>query len=167
VFEEVGAPGNVRDAWWGVQMKRFDVAKTAVPRALINGVEDRSHGHLNWFPDMSRYVALFIHKALLARLGSTVSEPAGLRNVPFESGWLADPTETQTPAPPWLGGQHGTDRSQAGPISRKPTAISAISCYFAGRSMTPSFNTARHCRTSPITRKPITTWATLCCNPGG
>jgi hypothetical protein len=99
-FEEVGAPGNVREAWWGVQMKRFGVAKAAIPQALINGIEDRSHGHLNWFPDMSRYVALFIHKAVMARLGSSaVSGPAGLQNVPFESGWLADPTETQPPAP--------------------------------------------------------------------
>ena len=98
-FEEVGAPGNVREAWWGVQMKRFSAAKAAFPQALINGVEDRSHGHLNWFPEMSRYVALFIHKAVVARLGNGASRPTGLLNPPFESGWLADPAETKAPAP--------------------------------------------------------------------
>ena len=100
-FEEVGAPGNVRDAWWGVQMKRFAVAKTAVPQALINGMEDRSHGHLNWFPEMSRYVALFIHKAVMARLGreDPKSAPAMLTDVLFDGGWLADPEEKNPPAP--------------------------------------------------------------------
>ena len=99
-FEEVGAPGNVRDAWWGVQMKRFGVAKRAVPQALINGVEDRSHGHLNWFPDMSSYVALFIHKAVTARLGDGGKSPSKtLANVSFESGWLADPNGAAPAAP--------------------------------------------------------------------
>ena len=100
-FEEVGAPGNVRDAWWGVQMKRFAAAKSAVPQALINGVEDRSHGHLNWFPDMSRYVALFIHKAVTARLGpgGAPAGPAKLAAVPYDGGWLADPDGKNPPAP--------------------------------------------------------------------
>ena len=100
-FEEVGAPGNVRDAWWGVQMKRFAVAKAALSQALINGVEDRSHGHLNWFPDMSRYVALFIHKAVTARLGpiSALGGSHTLAPVSFDGGWLADPDEKHSPAP--------------------------------------------------------------------
>ena len=96
-FEEVPPPGGVRDAWWGVQMKRFDTAKAAVPQALINGMEDRSHGHLNWFPDMSSYVATFIHKAVNARLGN--ADAGALARVPFESGWLADPDERHPPAP--------------------------------------------------------------------
>ena len=95
-YEEVMPPGGVRDAWWGIQMERFATAKTAVPDALINGMEDRGHGHLSWQPDMSRYAALFLHKAMAARLG-----PQGdtLHAVPFDSGWLTDPTEVNPPAP--------------------------------------------------------------------
>ncbi len=96
-FEEVMPPGKVRDAWWGVQMKRFADAKAAVPQALITGMEDRSHGHLNWFPDMSRFVALYIHKAMAARLGD--SDFTTLKTVPFDSGWLSDPAEVNPPAP--------------------------------------------------------------------
>jgi hypothetical protein len=59
-------------------------------------MEDRSHGHLNWFTDMSRYVALYIHQALAARLGNS---DGTLKPVPFESGWLTDPTESKPPAP--------------------------------------------------------------------
>jgi hypothetical protein len=95
-FEEVSPPGGVRDAWWGVQMKRFAVDKTAVPEALISGIEDRSHGHLNWFPDMSSYVAMFIHKAVIARLGEAGTT---LADVPFAGGWLADPDEKSPSAP--------------------------------------------------------------------
>ncbi len=98
-FEEVAPPGGVRDAWWGVQMKRFATAKAAVPRALINGIEDRSHGHLNWFPDMSSYVAMFIHKAVMARLAGADSTPTKLVDVSFDGGWLADPDEKNPPAP--------------------------------------------------------------------
>ncbi len=94
-FEEVMPPGGVRDAWWGVQMKRFSDAKAAVPDALINGMEDRSHGHLTWFPEMSRYAALFLHKAVTARLAPDGSLVA----VPFASGWLTDPTGVHPPAP--------------------------------------------------------------------
>jgi hypothetical protein len=97
-YEEVAPPGGVRDAWWGVQMKRFEVAKAAVPQALINGIEDRSHGHLNWFPDMARYVALFIHKAVAARLPRANAAAGPLAEVPFGSGWLADPAGIHPPA---------------------------------------------------------------------
>jgi len=96
-FEEVMPPGKVRDAWWGVQMKRFADAKAAVPEALITGMEDRSHGHLNWFPDMSRYVALYIHKAIAARLVDAGDHT--LKKVPFDRGWLTDPSEVNSPAP--------------------------------------------------------------------
>ncbi len=97
-FEEVAPPGGVRDAWWGVQMKRFATAKAAVPEALISGIEDRSHGHLNWFPDMSHYVAMFIHKAVVARVNETNATPT-LTAVPYSSGWLADPDEINPSAP--------------------------------------------------------------------
>ena len=90
-------PGKVRDAWWGVQMKRFADARAAVPESLITGMEDRSHGHLNWFPDMSRFVALYIHKAMAARLGN--GDEATLKPVSFESGWLTDPDEKKPLAP--------------------------------------------------------------------
>jgi pimeloyl-ACP methyl ester carboxylesterase len=98
-FEEVAPPKGVRDAWWDVQMQRFATAKTAVPQALINGIEDRSHGHLNWFPDMAAYVALFIHNAVTARVGSADAPTTTLAEVPFDSGWLADPDEKAPSAP--------------------------------------------------------------------
>ena len=98
-FEEVTPPGGVRDAWWGIQMKLFRTAKAAAPQALINGIEDRSHGHLNWFPDMASYVALFIHKAVTARLDGENATAVTLAAVPFDSGWLADPEEKNPPAP--------------------------------------------------------------------
>ena len=94
-FEEVPPPGGVIDFWWGQQMRRFAATKAAVPEALINGIEDRSHGHLNWFPDMARYVALFMHKAIATRLPSTNE---GLKAVTFDQGWLADPDEKNSPA---------------------------------------------------------------------
>ena len=98
-FEEVMPPGKVRDAWWGVQMQRFAVTRQAVPDSLINGMEDRSHGHLNWFADMSGYAALFLHKAMMARLGSPTSPNDKLLSVPFSSGWLTDPAGVNPPAP--------------------------------------------------------------------
>ena len=89
-FEEVMPPLKVRNAWWGVQMKRFADAKAAVPKALISGMEHRSHGHISWTPDMSQYVAFYLHKAVAARLSPNGND---LKEVAFESGWLADPDE--------------------------------------------------------------------------
>jgi hypothetical protein len=94
-FEEVMPPGHVRDAWWGVQMARFYTDKKAVPHALIGGMLDRGYGHLNWFPAMSRYAALFLHKAIKARLNRSDH----LRPVTFSSGWLCDPTGRHRDAP--------------------------------------------------------------------
>ena len=109
-FEEVPPPGNIRDAWWGVQMQRFATAKAAAPDALINGMMDRSHGHLSWFPDMSRYAALFLHKAVAARLGAQAPAHEKLAVVPFAGGWLTDPAEKHRSAPV---AQYQGDPSQA------------------------------------------------------
>jgi hypothetical protein len=94
-FEEVMPPGGVRNAWWTRQMQLFHEGRAAVPDSLMTGLEDRSRGHLAWFPDTSGYAALFIHKAVEARLG----EDGKLKPVSFESGWLADP-DGKFPAAP-------------------------------------------------------------------
>ena len=96
-FEEVMPPGKVRNAWWGVQMQRFYTVKGTVPQALINGMEDRSRGHISWTADMSAYAALFIHKAMLYRLNKTKN--GQLSTVEFASGWLADPSDSVESAP--------------------------------------------------------------------
>jgi hypothetical protein len=98
-FEEVMPPGKVRDAWWGVSMTRFAADRVAVPDCLVDGMEDKSHGHINFFPDMLNYAALFIHKAVAARLGAHYTVGETLRTLPFASGWLTDPTETYPSAP--------------------------------------------------------------------
>ncbi len=95
-FEEVPPPKGIIDFWWGQQMRRFAATKAAVPEALINGIEDRSHGHLNWFPYMAGYVALFMHKAVAARLPETDNR---LKSVAFDQGWLTDPDEKYPSAP--------------------------------------------------------------------
>ena len=94
-FEEVMPPGKVRNAWWPRQMELFHEGRAAVPDSLMTGLEDRSRGHLAWFPDTSRYAAMFIHKAVEARLG----EDGKLKPVAFDSGWLADP-DGKVPAAP-------------------------------------------------------------------
>jgi hypothetical protein len=45
---------------------------------------------------MQQYLALFLHKAMVARIGA---ESASLKRVTFQSGWLADPEEKFAPAP--------------------------------------------------------------------
>ncbi len=94
-FEEVMPPGKVRDAWWGVQMARFYRDKKAVPHALIGGMLDRGFGHLNWFPAMSRYAAMFLHKAIESRLNKS----GNLRPVSYNRGWLCDPSGKHVSAP--------------------------------------------------------------------
>jgi hypothetical protein len=94
-FEEVMPPGGVRNAWWTRQMELFHEGRAAVPDSLMTGLEDRSRGHLAWFPDTSSYAAMFIHKAVEARLGAD----GKLRPVAFDSGWLADP-DGKVPAAP-------------------------------------------------------------------
>ena len=94
-FEEVDV--KVRKAWWPEKMASFTVDKAAVPDALLTGMCDRSFGHVNWFPEMSRFVALYLHKAINARLaGGTDGK---LTRVPFTSGWLTDPVGTTPPGP--------------------------------------------------------------------
>ena len=94
-FEEVGAPGGVRNAWWGVQMNHFADTKSAVPQALVTGMMDRGFGHLNWFEELSKYAAMYIDKAMNTRL-----DKAGkLQEVKFESGWLSDPDGVKPAAP--------------------------------------------------------------------
>ena len=88
-FEEVMPPGRVRNAWWEVQMKRFADIKTVIPKALISGMEHKGHGHISWTHDLSQYCALFIHKAIESRIDTTNQ----LKEVAYESGWLADPNE--------------------------------------------------------------------------
>jgi hypothetical protein len=94
-FEEVMPPGKVRNGWWPVSMQRFADVRTAVPDALISGIEDKDHGHIHWLPPMQNYLALYLHKAITARLDDT----GKLRTVAFSSGWLADPDEKLASAP--------------------------------------------------------------------
>ena len=94
-FEEVMPPKRVRNAWWDVQMQRFEDVKKVIPKALISGMEHKSHGHISWTHDMSQYCALFIHKAISVRL-DTANQ---LKEVAFDSGWLADPYENVKNAP--------------------------------------------------------------------
>jgi hypothetical protein len=105
-YEEVGAPGNQRKYWWSEKMDLFRKARAAVPDSLLNGMADRSRGHFNWFEDMSGYAALFIHKVVNARL----DDKGKLRTVPFESGWLSDPTGNTHSAP---AKQYTGDRKEA------------------------------------------------------
>ena len=86
-FEEVMPPDKVRNFWWSEKMQSFAEDRAHVPESLLNGMIDRGHGHFDWFSDMSRYAALFLHKAIAARLDGG----GRLRVVPFASGWLADP----------------------------------------------------------------------------
>jgi len=95
-FEEVMPPGKVRNAWWGVSLQRFAAERAAVPEALVSGMEDKDHGHIHWLPPMQNYLALFLHKAMEARLDGDSIE---LKPVAFRSGWLGDPEEKQPLAP--------------------------------------------------------------------
>jgi pimeloyl-ACP methyl ester carboxylesterase len=88
-FEEVMPPEKVRNGWWATSMTRFATVREAVPDALIAGLEDKSHGHVCWFPPANDFVTLYIEKALHARLSKDGSDK--LRPVSFESGWLGDP----------------------------------------------------------------------------
>lgn len=94
-FEEVMPPGKVRNGWWPVSMQRFADVRSAVPNALISGMEDKDHGHIHWLPPMQDYLALYLHKASNARL----DQSGKLRPVPFSSGWLGDPDEKFVSAP--------------------------------------------------------------------
>jgi hypothetical protein len=94
-FEEVMPPGKVRNAWWDVSMQRFASVRSAVPDALISGMEDKDHGHIHWLAPMQNYLALYLHKATTSRLDET----GKLRKVAFSSGWLADPDEKLASAP--------------------------------------------------------------------
>jgi hypothetical protein len=94
-FEEVMPPGKVRNGWWPVSMQRFADVRAAVPDALISGMEDKDHGHIHWLPPMQDYLALYLHKAMTARLDAN----GNLRTVAFSSGWLADPEERLDSAP--------------------------------------------------------------------
>ena len=95
-FEEVMPPGKVRNAWWAVSLERLLTARKAVPDALYSGMEDKSHGHIDWQQPMQQYLALFLHKVMLARI-----DPASqkLKSVAFQSGWLGDPGEKFVSAP--------------------------------------------------------------------
>jgi hypothetical protein len=94
-FEEVMPPGKVRNAWWKRQMELFAAGRAVVPDSLMTGLEDRSRGHLAWCDDTSRYAAMFIHKAVTARLGAD----GKLVPVAFDGGWLADPDGVKPAAP--------------------------------------------------------------------
>jgi hypothetical protein len=95
-FEEVMPPGKVRNAWWGVSIERFHAVRKAVPEALYSGMEDKDHGHIHWLPPMQQYLALFLHKAMVARVDPSSQ---ALKMVAFNSGWLVDPDEKAAAAP--------------------------------------------------------------------
>lgn len=105
-FEEVMPPNKVRTAWWQVSIDRFRAVRAAVPQALYSGLEDKSHGHIDWLPDMQHYLATFLHKAIAAR----VAPDGHLRPVRFETGWLGDPDD-KTPLAPVA--EYRGDRARA------------------------------------------------------
>jgi pimeloyl-ACP methyl ester carboxylesterase len=102
-YEEVGAPKGVRNYWWPDSLAHVDILRAAVPHALINGVLDRSYGHIWWSPELSRYIAMFVEDSMAARMPSEAASPSAaqpaLRPVSWDSGWLIDRAEQHPSAP--------------------------------------------------------------------
>ncbi len=102
-FEEVIPPGAVRNGWFPEMQKRLAMVRAAAPESLMGGLVDRGGGHLDWEPDMSRYVALYLSKALATRLGDTGrNAPAAaypLKPLAMNDGWLSDQQGVAPSAP--------------------------------------------------------------------
>ncbi len=89
-YRDGSRPGD-RDFFWPEVRQSALAIRTRYPNSELGVAVDPGGGHFDWSPEMAKLVALFIRKACALRLPPEASgADAGLRPLPFESGWLDD-----------------------------------------------------------------------------
>ncbi len=95
-YEEVTVGGKVKPAGWydnANNEKDIIFTRKHVPEAMVGGFLDSGHTHMDYCPAMSDICAMFIRKAIKARLDGN----GNLKKVDYASGYLTDRMGTETP----------------------------------------------------------------------
>jgi hypothetical protein len=123
-----GRPGD-RDFFWPIVRDSAIALRTANENNLVGVVTDPGGGHFDWSDRLSRFVALYIHKACHYRLpnNAVAAGPVQLKKIKPESGWLTDTGGMDAdsfPAAPYK--QYKGDRKKAYWFFDEETAKAAV-----------------------------------------